>query len=302
MSSPEQFKDRLASSLALWMLELRKNLMDVWASPVSILPKPPFKSQVGLAIASGPSVLKNIELVANLNPLDPKVVLCCADRAAWSFGERIPAFYVASTEHSPLIRGFYNKMAKPIAAVLSCFASHEVVKVLLDRQIRHYYYCPAFGEDDKEFKLLNQVLQDLTGAPLMYGIGDTGQLAWRVLTGLGCKKIGLVGYDYGEPVDRKFEDWSLYEVYKKWMKDHDLSKDEMFKQAHTRQIRNEKTGTSSWTDSTWDAYREKFKILIREGEKQGIKTVNATEGGTIDFIDCQTLGNFLVEEANEKTV
>src|SRR5208282_3076702 len=134
-------------------------------------------------------------------------------------------FYSASSDQTSLVAHFYETMAKPHAAILSAFIHPNVVKAVIKRQITHYYYMPALFDDlecpnckakylDIEMKLVNHLLNQLTHSPLVYGISDSGSLAFRVLTGLGCKRIALVGFDYSELEDTPFEKWSLYPHYK----------------------------------------------------------------------------------------
>ncbi len=207
-------------------------------------------------------------------------------------GLRVP-FYSVSSDQSPAVAHFYRTMEKPKAAILTALVHPETVKVLIDRNIDRHYVLPGLREDDLELQLLNKALQELTGAPVMFGVSDAGSLAWRTLVGLGCKRICLIGYDYGEPADRPFEQWTLHKTYLDWMKAHDLTKEEMFKQSDVREIVNSKNGARMVTDKTWDDYRTRLRTLIKLGEKQGIRTINASESGTIDFVDCISLKTFL---------
>lgn len=290
---------RLAASIAEWMPAIRANLKDIYANPWSNAH--PENREVGIALAAGPSVLKNWKQLKGRD-----VLVCCADKSAMLFGHHLKHFYSASSDQTSAVAHFYEEMPPPRAAVLSAFIHPNVVKTVVKRGFKHYYYLPALFDDlecpnchakypDIEMKLLNCLLNELTHSPLVYGVSDAGSLAFRVLTGLGCKEIGLVGFDYGELGDTPFEQWTLYSHYEREMKLQNKTAEEIQKWGGVRRLKHSKYGTEYITDSSWDHYRTRLNTLISAAKRQGITTINCTQGGSIDFPDlqCMTLAEFL---------
>ena len=285
------FRNRLAHSLSDWVPQMRSNLQDIYQNPVSHLV--PEVERVGVAVAAGPSATKNVELLKGRGD----VVVCAADRAGARFGRLFLRFYSCTSDPSPLVAKFYEDMPAPIAAVLPIQVHQTTVKALRDRKIPHYYYTPALRDDeDEEFKLLNKLLLDLTGAPLMYGVSDAGSLTFRTLIGLGCKRIGLVGYDYSEPYDSPIENWSLYPAYLDFMRRNNITDIEKMKAmiGVTDGIHST-YGTKYWSDNQWRSYRTRLYRLIEQAQKGGIEIYNCTEGGSLDAdsLPCTTLAKFL---------
>lgn len=288
-----KFKNRLAGSFQDWIPQLKGNIQDIWLNPATHLI--PEDNPVGVAVAAGPSAERNIHLLK-----DRDLIVACADRAAATYGHLFRSFYVGTSDPSPLIAKLYKKMPTPIAVLLSVYSHQQAVKVLKDRKIPHYYYTPAFKDDnDEEFKLINKLLLTLTETPLMYGVSDSGSLAFRILVGLGCRVIGLVGLDYSEPYERPIEKWSLYPAYRAWMEAHNIEDIERMKQMmNVRRYTHPIYGNDYVTDVSWDSYRGKFLTLLEIAKKQGIKTINCSEGGSLytEWLPCQKLEVFLKEQ------
>ena len=288
------FKDRFSDSLELWLPQMRANLADILMFPATLIPKE--NRKVGFAVAAGPSAEKNVHLLKGRED----GVICCADRAGAAYGDFFQTFYVGTSDPSPVVAKFYEKMVIPKAAIMSIFTHQQTVLAAKRRKIPRYYYTPALKDDkDRELKLINKLLLTLTEAPLMMGVSDSGSLAWRILVGLGCTTIGLVGFDMSEPYDRPFRLWSLYPAYLQYMRRNGIEDVEKMKgMMNVRRYTHPTFGNDYWTDVSWDSYRGKFLTLLEHGLKQGIKTINCSEAGSLytEWLPCMKLEKFLAEQ------
>lgn len=286
------FKDRVSSSLELWTRNLAVNLEDIWGKSATKIADRE-KGKIGIALAAGPSGKKNVEQLYDRKDL----VVACADHSAEMYGRRLGKFYVGTSDPTSLVAPFYERMAQPKAAVLSVFTNPKVIGVVIRRKIPRFYYVPAFKDDtDKEWKLINKIFLSMTGAPLMYGVSDAGSLALRILVGLGCSRIGLVGFDYGEEVGTPIEQWTLYPSYQQYMKDHNITDLEvMKKEIGVYEGIHSTFATKFISDRGWSYYRNRLRTLVELCGKQGISITNCTEGGSLDWdgLKCQRLKDFL---------
>lgn len=288
-------KNRISENFQGWMRNLRENFREITEHSAAQFKGLESPCNVGVALGAGPTAWQKIDELYNVD-----FVVSAADRAATGFNEtNMPrCLLVSSTDCSPQVSKFYAKIPTPYACFLPIFTHPDTCRVLAERMLPRFYYTPAFQQDDKEFLLLDKALVDLTGCPLIPGVADSGGMCYRAAVGVGCKRIGLLGIDYGENPSTPFQKWTLYPAYKQWMDYYKLKPDEMMKRMRVRTLKNRGFGNLWITDVQWDSYRRRLLHLVSLAEKQhGVKTYNVSGGGSIDELPCMTLPEFLEEKA-----
>jgi len=123
------------------------------------------------------------------------------------------------------------------------------------------------------------------------GLGNVGALCWNVGGLLGCKKIGLVGIDFGYPVDTRLEDTSYYNAYKILGDMNNQSIERFY-----RVVKNP-LGNELLTSVNWDVYNHIFTSFVEKAsEKFGIETFNTSPiscvfSDKIKFLDLEKFLN-----------
>ena len=128
--------------------------------------------------------------------------------------------------------------------------------------------------------------------------GNTGGACYNLGLFLGSKISGLLGMNYGWDCGHPKEETNYYHAFMRSVGDGLDYKDvdEMVQKCYTDH-HHDFFNTDCYTDFVYEVFLDSFKNMTEFYAKSGVRTINCTEGGSIqgDHIECMWFKDFLAE-------
>jgi len=267
-----------------------------------------FLDNSAIVIGAGPSVKKNkhLELLASS---DYKGSIICTDRMlepilkAGITPDKFPKFYVATIDPAELLKKFYEdpiitKYGNKINGIFSTVVHPNIVGNARKAGIKIHWIHSLFdyNEGKKSFNQISALMvrakNHKDGLPAIQTGGNVGTaswfIAWKILK---CNVVGLIGMNHGWDDD---DDWDEILAHSNAPSNINRDSDE-FKKLYPR-IYNPDYDCYGIQDPTYQYYCNATKEFIKRSP-ENIKTINATEGGSLfgEKILSTTLKKFLKE-------
>lgn len=284
----------------LWFENLSQNLPEIWyGGNLKTLIEENFlpHSEYGLVIGAGPSLqrFKHLELVSK-SGFDGVIIIC--DRILKPCLEKgIESHLVVSIDGTEKVSEFFDEVQLRNQVypktLLSVFIHPKTVKNVKLTGSQIYWFITNV-DDPKEKKSLTRVVYWMTnGMMIVPGLGNVGAMCWNIACLLGCKKVGMIGLDYGYPLDTRFEDTVYYKAYVKLAEMNNKPLEKFYK------VIENPLGRKVLTSLNWDVYRYIFTTFSDEASKRfGVKTYNLCPDSSLfsESIEYVDLESFLKKE------
>lgn len=290
-----------------WIHNFALNLENIWndRSARDILAKSDSnESKSAIVIGRGPSLIKNnhLELLAKS---DYRGKIICSDGVlplvlkSGINPEEYEDFFVITIDSQDHQKKFYEneiviKNGYKIKGIFSTTISPEVYHAAKKAKIE-VYWIHTLVDYDKGNSSFNYISGIMTksknhkkGLPAIQTGGNAGTSSWVIAWSiLKCSTVCLIGIDMGYPLDMKFEEGIDHKFPKV------IAETEAFKKAYPI-IYNPEFKCECRQDPVFQYYSNALKEFIKKTSNK-VKTINATEGGTLfgDGIECTTFRNFL---------
>lgn len=170
------------------------------------------------------------------------------------------------------IISLFNKYSKKINIALCTSSSKLVVKRLIKAKANIYWW-NAFLDDHKKKNSITKKIFKLNKLPVVNTGGNVGSTAWMMAESVfGCKKIALLGMDFGYYKYTPIEATQYYDVLMKIFK----KKAEIMN--FYLKIYNKKINQFFYSDYIYLWYKKCFLEMISNSTAQ---TYNCTMGGIL---------------------
>jgi len=260
----------------LWFENFAQNIGKIWYGrnlrtliEENMIPK----SDCALVIGAGPSVdrFNQLETISKLG-FDGTIITCdrmlkpCLDSG-------VEPHVVVSIDATEQTSRFFEDVDLGFStfpvSVLNVFSHPKTVENVEKTRSQIYWFITTV-DNPMEKKSLTRVIYWMSnGKMIVPGLGNVGAMCWNIACLLGCKKIGLVGMDYGYPPDTKLEDTVYYKAYLKLGEMNNQPIERFY-----RKIENP-LGNEVLVSVNWDVYRHIFSDFSdKASEKFGIETFN----------------------------
>ena len=298
----------------IWIDNFTLNLEDISKEESAKVLSPTFetisndKNNSAIVIGRGPSLKKkkHLELLAN-SDYDGSIVCCDGilidALKAGVTPDKFPKFYVATIDYAPTYTKFYNddivdKYGKQIKGIFTTISDPKVVSRARDAGIKIHWIHPLFdyNEGKKSFNYITSRIirakKQNQGLPAIQTGGNVGTSAWFISWMiLKCSTVGLIGINHAWEED---DSWEKIVTHNK---DLSIDIDQNHPAFHKlfEKIYNPEFDCNFIFDPMFRLYSMCLKeFIIRSPD--WVKTVNATEGGSIfgERITCKTLEEFLL--------
>jgi len=287
-----------------WIQNFSSNLDYIKSgySARDLIPDSPSSSSSSIVIGRGPSIKKHNHLEI-LSKSNYQGTVICTDGSlinALKSGitpDRFKKFFVITIDTQERQKKSYDdpivkKYGKQIKCILSSTVSSHTYKIVKESGMQ-VYWIHTLVDYDKGKSSFNYISGLMTktktnprGLPAIQTGGNVGTSAWIV--GWNILKhthVGLIGIDHGYYSDERSSDDHI-------LPDGDINSSK-FKKAYPK-IHNPIYNVTCIQDPIFQYYSNALKEFILKASKY-VKTINATEGGTIfgNGIECVTLKNFI---------
>lgn len=260
-----------------------------------------------LVIGRGPSIKKHNHLEI-LSKSNYKGTILCSDGSladvlkAGITPEKFKNFFVITIDtqerqkklyEDPIIKKYGNKIKCILSSTVSPLTYNKIKETGMD--VYWIHTLVDYNKGKNSFNYISGIMTKTErhpkGLPAIQTGGNVGTSAWVVSwTLLKHSHVGLIGIDHGYYSNERSSD------------DHFLPKNtdknsNEFKKAYP-EIHNPEFNVSCQQDPIFQYYSNALKEFILKASKF-VKTVNATEGGTIfgEGIECTTL-KFFIDKYN----
>jgi len=259
------------------------------------------RSPYCLVIGAGPSIekYKQLDVISKSN-FDGLIIVC--DKILKEcLKHKIVPHIVVSADATEKVADFFSGIQSSIKEIKSIttypiFLLHIFIhpKTLENiEKITHWIFWFITSIDDPvEEKSMTRALYWMSGEKMIIpGLGNVGALCWNIGGLLGCKKIGLVGIDFGYPANTRLEDTAYYNAYKTLGNMNNQPIEKFY-----RTVKNP-LGNEVLTCVNWDVYNYIFTTFIEKAyEKFGIETFNLSpiscvSSEKIKFVDLEKFLN-----------
>ncbi len=267
----------------LWFTSLGANMEDIRnGKDVSALPR--HLEETALVISAGPSIFSRLETVKEairtFRFRGPIIAVDKILKPCLNCG--IDPDIVVSCDGDPEIAEFFKNplyLHGKTKAVMNCMTIHPDTVWACPYPI--YWYLGII-DDPTEPKSLTRMIHYMTGRTMLQGLGNVGGMAWNLALYLGCTRIGMLGMDYGYPVETTLEDTIYYKAYRL------LVGEKAIKQCF-RTVTNPR-GNEVLTDLNWDVYKEIFLAYSKaaKADTVNLSPTSALFGPGIRFQDLET--------------
>jgi hypothetical protein len=245
-----------------------------------------------IVIGGGPSIKEKNHL-QKLADSDYRGSIVCTDRMLVPCLEngitpkKFPNFHVLTMDPYEITVKFYNhkiieEYSDGISAIMSTCTIHETIELCKNNGLEIYWFHPLI-DDYRKISSINKLMNMMTksdknpkGYPGLQTGGNVGCFSWIFSWAiLGCSPIGLIGLNMGYPGNTPLEKTQHYDQ----ILNH-FDGDETKVGQRYRKIFNKDLNEEALLDPVFDFYREAFLDLIVR-TPQWVKTINATEGGSL---------------------
>ena len=286
-----------------WIKNFSFNLNNInnESSVRELIPKKNKSKSSSLIIGRGPSIKKNNHLEI-LSKSNYKGTILCTDGSlievlkAGVTPDKFERFFVITIDtqerqkksyDDPIVKKFGNR----INCILSSTVSPETYKIIKKSKMKIFWLHTLVDYDGgkSSFNYIASIMtkteKNPKGLPAIQTGGNVGTSAWIIAWNiLKSSHVGLIGIDHGYYTNKRTSD------------DHYLPKNKdskNFRKAYPK-IYNPINDVTCIQDPIFQYYSNALKQFILKTSKI-VKTINATEGGTIfgKGIECDSLKNFL---------
>jgi hypothetical protein len=302
------------ASFNVWVKNFALNLTKIWEESSareldpSVDNNQRMKKDIAIVIGRGPSLKKHnhLELLAK-SRIDATIV--CSDGAlitalkAGVTPEKFPDFFVATIDPREDTRNFYddeivNSFGSKIKGIFATVSNPETVERARATGIKPYWIHTLvdYNEGQKSFNniaaIMTRAKKHVSGLPAIQTGGNVGTsawfLSWQVLK---CSNIVLLGINHGWEEDDPLDKIMTHNYTNKLL-DID-KKSTTFKKLFPK-IYNPHFNCHVILDPIFQYYSAAFKEFIARSPSW-VKTINATEGGSIfgNKIQCVRFSDFL---------
>ena len=287
-----------------WIQNFSSNLdyIKTESSARDLIPKKSDSKTSALVIGRGPSIQKHnhLELLAQS---DYHGSIICSDGSLINVlksgitPEKFKNFFVVTIDTQERQKKSYDdpivkKFGSQINCILSSTVSPETYQIVKESGMK-VYWIHTLVDYDKGKSSFNYISSVMTkteknpkGLPAIQTGGNVGTSSWIIAWNvLKHSHVGLIGIDHGYYDDERTSD------------DHFLPSENNnsseFRKAYPK-IHNPIYNVTCIQDPIFQYYSNALKEFIVKASKY-VKTINATEGGTIfgDGIECTTLKEFI---------
>ncbi len=128
--------------------------------------------------------------------------------------------------------------------------------------------------------------------------GNSGGACYNLGLFLGCRTVCMIGMNFGWETDTLKEETNYYYAFMRSVGEDLEYKDvaEMEERCYTDH-HHDFFGTDCYTDFVYEVFLTSMKELAKHYAQSGVRTINCTEGGSIqgDNIECMWFKDFLAE-------
>ena len=175
-------------------------------------------------------------------------------------------------ESNKKIIALFNKNAKKLKIALCTSSSKLVVRRLIDSKTNIYWW-NAFLDDPNKKNSLTKKIFKLNKLPIVNTGGNVGSAAWMMADNVfNCKKIALLGMDFGYYKETPIHATQYYDVLLKICKDKSKVKN------FYSNIYNNKLKKIFYSDYVYMWYK---KCLVEMINNSKSSTYNCTMGGIL---------------------
>ena len=292
-----------------WIRNFSLNLENIWngRSVKELYSKYSATNHSGLVIGRGPSIKKfnHLKMLSNSNFKGP---IICSDAGLPTILESGVTpdkfdIYVLTIDAQEIQKfGYQNTISKKYGEKIKCILSStshpEVYVAAKDAGMEIFWVHTLIdhGHDKTSFNHIQGIMtkaKDSTKSlPAIQTGANVGTAAWIISWSvLKCKEVGLIGIDHGYNADTPWEQLNI--------DGHPFPKNidqnsEAFKKAYPT-IYNPGFDCHCKQDPLFAYYSNALIDFINKA-KDKVKTINATEGGSIfsDNVECMKFENFLL--------
>lgn len=251
---------------------------------------PGVKNTPALIIGAGPSIYKqkHLDLLAQKGFNGLIIATDCILKECLEHG--IIPDYVVCLDASEKILDYFNhdivdKYASKITAVM-CIAVHpSVVKRWKGGICWYDNYM-----DERYIPNVSHILSLLVKTKQFATAGHVSSLGWALASSIGCNPIVLIGLDLSYPASMPVKESVAYITYMKSLK----NKEQVLKILDNH-YHHKFFNTDCYFEQIFKAYTETTMKQFELAEKNGIKVINCTEGGTLEGegVECMWFRDYL---------
>ena len=271
------------------------------------------KINSAIVIGRGPSIKKHNHLKI-LSQSDFKGYIVCTDGAliqtlkAGVTPDKFPNFLVVTVDTEEDEVDFFDdeivdKFGEKIRGIFSTLVDPQVIQRAIDAKIKIHWVHPLFDlhEGKKSFNNISAMIvrtkKHGDGLPALQTGGNVGTSSWFVSWQiLKCNTVALIGINHGWEED---DSWQTIFSHGNIIDTSNINLDAETQKKLFPKIHNPDFNTTCILDPIFQYYSSAFKEFISRSPDT-IKTINATEGGSIfgEKITSMKLTEFLNEYRN----
>ncbi len=264
------------ANLKLWMNNLVDNLPTISKSQ-SIYDLLKTTDKTAIIVCAGPSFKEN-KHIDILKGVKNKTIITTDRMLIPLLKEGIEPDIVVSLDGNRefVVKFFQSDLIKNIKTkgVISITSPPNVLKTF--KGIK-YFFTPQIDETTNPSSL-SKAMSYMTNTPILSSGGNTGTTCALLAAYLGYKNIILTGMDLGYTPETDIEKTQYYDIVKKADPEISLEK---FKETFLEYGHNPLFESDYYTDKVFSTYRDFLISCSLELYQNGIKIINATEGGSV---------------------
>lgn len=295
-----------------WVDNFGSNLENIWkensAGELNLDNNNSIEKNSAIVIGRGPSIKKHDHLKLLSESNFQGSIVCCDGKLADVLKsgitpDKFPNFYVVTIDPYLPIKKFYDhsiidEYGSRIKALFTTIADPNVVNRARNSGMKIHWFHSLFdlNEGQKSFNQISarivRTKKHLKGLPAIQTGGNVGTSSWFVSWKiLKCSNVGLIGINHGWEED---DPWDL--ILSHTLSNNEITSTNSIELDHDSEefkklfpiIHNPDLNSNCILDPIFQFYRTAFIEFISRSPSW-VKTINATEGGSIFGKNIETM-------------